>query len=175
MNAVRKNTDDTQTELEGVVFSLYERKGETDGYKDQLVYSWTSGTEAKQIPAGLLKEGGTYAVREEAMPVSKNSTGSAGTVVYAKQAETVLTVAAAGIQLTGSTNGVDLKPPVEGSSDYELNYVHESSQTPETLKNSVTIKALDPSGAGVPGSQVTIKRQMLSGNRWRHSPCRGVR
>ena len=160
VNAVRKNTDDTQTELEGVVFSLYERKGETDGYKDQLVYSWTSGTEAKQIPAGLLKEGGTYAVREEAMPVSKNSTGSAGTVVYAKQAETVLTVAAAGIQLTGNDNkGITLKPPVEGSSDYELNYVHEPSQTPETLKNSVTIKAQDPSEAGVPGSQVTIERQ----------------
>ena len=160
VNAVRKNTDDTQTELEGVVFSLYERKGETDGYKDQLVYSWTSGTEAKQIPAGLLKEGGTYAVREEAMPVSENSTGSTDTTVYAKLAETVFTVGAAEIKLTENDNkGITLKPPLEGSSDYELNYVHEPSQTPETLKNSVTIKALDPSGAGVPGSQVTIKRQ----------------
>ena len=161
VNAVRKNTDDTQTELEGVVFSLYERaNGQTDGQRDQLVYSWTSGEEAKQIPAGLLKKGGTYVVREEAMPVSENSTGSTDTTVYAKLAETVFTVGAAEIKLTENDNkGITLKPPVEGSSDYELNYVHEPSQTPETLKNSVTIKALDPSGAGVPGSQVTIKRQ----------------
>ena len=163
VNAFSQNAEDPQKQepLKGVVFSLYERaNGQTDGQRDQLVYSWTSGEEAKQIPAGLLKKGGTYVVREEAMPVSENSTGSTDTTVYAKLAETVFTVGAAEIKLTENDNkGITLKPPVEGSSDYELNYVHESSQTPETLKNSVTIKALDPSGAGVPGSQVTIKRQ----------------
>ena len=161
VNAFSQNAEDPQKQepLKGVVFSLYERaNGQTDGQRDQLVYSWTSGEEAKQIPAGLLKKGGTYVVREEAMPVSENSTGSTDTTVYAKLAETVFTVGAAEIQLTGSTNGVDLKPLKEGGSDYELNYVHEPSQTPETLKNSVTIKALDPFGAGVPGSQVTIER-----------------
>ena len=139
VNAFSQNAEDPQKQepLKGVVFSLYERaNGQTDGQRDQLVYSWTSGEEAKQIPAGLLKKGGTYVVREEAMPVSENSTGSTDTTVYAKLAETVFTVGAA-----------------------EIKYVHEPSQTPETLKNSVTIKALDPSGAGVPGSQVTIKRQ----------------
>ena len=163
VNAFSQNAEDPQKQepLKGVVFSLYERaNGQTDGQRDQLVYSWTSGEEAKQIPAGLLKKGGTYVVREEAMPVSENSTGSTDTTVYAKLAETVFTVGAAEIKLTENDNkGITLKPPVEGSSDYELNYVHEPSQTPETLKNSVTIKALDPSGAGVPGSQVTIKRQ----------------
>ena len=163
VNAFSQNAEDPQKQepLKGVVFSLYERaNGQTDGQRDQLVYSWTSGEEAKQIPAGLLKKGGTYVVREEAMPVSENSTGSTDTTVYAKLAETVFTVGAAEIKLTENDNkGITLKPPVEGSSDYELNYVHEPSQTPETLKNSVTIKALDPSGAGVPGSQVTIERQ----------------
>lgn len=166
VNAVRKNTDNTQTELEGVVFSLYERTdGQTDAQRDQLVYSWTSGEEAKQIPAGLLKEGGTYVVREEAMPVSENSTGNAGTVAYVKLAETVFTVTAAstgtaaGIQLTGNNNGGTLKLLMEGGSDYELDYIHKSSQTPETPQNLVTIEAKDPSGTGVPGSQVTIERQ----------------
>lgn len=168
VNAFIRNKDDEQKSkpLKGVVFSLYERTdGQTDPQRDQLVYSWTSGEEAKQIPAGLLKEGGTYVVREEAMLVPENSTGSAGTVAYTKLAETVFTVTpagtgtAAGIKLAENSNGGVLNLLKEGGSDYELDYVHEPSQTPETLKNSVTIKAQDPSGVGVPGSQVTIERQ----------------
>lgn len=172
VNAFSQNADDPQKQepLKGVVFSLYERTdGQTDGQRDQLVYSWTSDGEAKQIPAGLLKEGGTYVVREEAMPVSENSTGGAGTVVYAKLAETVFTVTAAGtgtaagIQLTGNNNGGALKLLKEGGSDYELDYMHKSSQTPETPQNLVTIEAEDPSKAGVPGSQVTIERKKTPG------------
>ncbi|MDD6440461.1 MAG: hypothetical protein PUF93_08875 [Lachnospiraceae bacterium] len=164
VSAASKNTDGTQTELEGVVFSLYERtNGQTDGQKDQLVYSWTSGKAAKQIPAGLLKERRTYVVREEAMPVSENSTGSTGTVTYAKLAETVFTVTAAGtgaaasITLGDGQNGGTLT--AEGASDYELDYMHKSSQTPESSQNLVTIESKDPSGTDVPGSQVTIERQ----------------
>ncbi|MGO5291220.1 hypothetical protein ACTQ1N_03430 [Porcincola sp. LCP21S3_C12] len=166
VSAASKNTDGTKTELEGVVFSLYERtEGQTDGQKDQLVYSWTSGKAAKQIPAGLLKERRTYVVREEAMPVSENSTGSTGTVTYAKLAETVFTVTAAdtgtaaGIKLTKNSNGDAVKLLKEGASDYELDYMHESSQTPESSQNLVTIESKDPSGTDVPGSQVTIERQ----------------
>ena len=168
VNAFSQNAEDPQKQepLKGVVFSLYERaNGQTDGQRDQLVYSWTSGEEAKQIPAGLLKKGGTYVVREEAMPVSENSTGSTDTTVYAKLAETVFTVGAAEIKLTENDNkGITLKPPVEGSSDYELDYTHEF-QAPKTPQNLVTIEAKDPSGIGVPdvpgvpGSQVTIERQ----------------
>ena len=99
VSAASKNTDGTQTELEGVVFSLYER---TEGQKDQLVYSWTSGKAAKQIPAGLLKEGGIYVVREEAMPVPEGGTGMAA---YSKLAETVFSVTAAG---TGTAAGIQL-------------------------------------------------------------------
>ena len=57
VNAFSQNAEDPQKQepLKGVVFSLYERaNGQTDGQRDQLVYSWTSGEEAKQIPAGLL-------------------------------------------------------------------------------------------------------------------------
>jgi hypothetical protein len=105
------------------------------------------------------------------MPVSENSTGSAGTVAYAKLAETVFTVTAtgtgtaAGIQLTGNHNGGTLKLLMEGGSDYELDYIHKSSQTPETPQNLVTIESKDPSGTGVPGSQVTIERQKKAGDR----------
>ncbi|MCI7093600.1 MAG: hypothetical protein MR940_07430 [Lachnospiraceae bacterium] len=168
VNAFSQNAEDPQKQepLEGIVFSLYERTvGQTDGQRDQLVYSWTSGKAAKQIPAGLLKEDGTYVVREEVMPVTGNGTGSTGTVVYAKLAETVFTVTAtgtgtaAGIQLTGNHNGGTLKLLMEGGSDYELDYIHKSSQTPETPQNLVTIEAKDPSGTGVPGSQVKIERQ----------------
>ena len=168
VNAFSQNAEDPQKQepLKGVVFSLYERTvGQTDGQRDQLVYSWTSGKAAKQIPAGLLKEGRTYVVREEAMPVSEKSTGNAGTVAYAKLAETVFTVTAtgtgtaAGIQLTGNNNGGTLKLLMESGSDYELDYIHKSSQTPETPQNLVTIESKDPSGTGVPGAQVTIERQ----------------
>lgn len=168
VNAFSQNAEDPQKQepLEGIVFSLYKRTvRQNDGQSDQLVYSWTSGEEAKQIPAGLLKEGRTYVVREEAMPVSENSTGNAGTVAYAKLAETVFTVTAtgtgtsAGIKLTGNNNGGTLKLLMEGGSDYELDYIHKSSQTPETPRNLVTIESKDPSGTGVPGSQVTIERQ----------------
>ena len=174
VSAFSQNADDPQKQepLKGVVFSLYKRtNGQTDGQGDQLVYSWTSGEEARQIPAGLLKEGGTYVVREEAMPVSKNSTGSAGTVAYAKLAETVFTVTAAdtgtaaGIKLTKNSNGDAVKLLEKGGSDYELDYTHKSSQASETPQNLVTIESKapseskDPSGAGVPGSQVTIERQ----------------
>lgn len=172
VNAFSQNADDQQKQepLKGVVFSLYERPdGQTDGQKDQLVYSWTSGEEAKKIPAGLLKEDRTYVVREEAMPVTGNGTGSTGTVAYAKLAETVFTVTAAGtgavaeIKLTGNSNGGALNLLKEGGSDYELDYIHESSQTPETPQNLVTIESKDPSGTGVPGSQVTIERQKTLG------------
>ena len=158
VNAFSQNAEDPQKQepLEGIVFSLYERTvGQTDGQRDQLVYSWTSGKAAKQIPAGLLKEGRTYVVREEAMPVSEKSTGNAGTVAYAKLAETVFTVTAtgtgtaAGIQLTGNNNGGTLKLLMESGSDYELDYIHKSSQTPETPQNLVTIESKDPSGTGV--------------------------
>lgn len=164
VSAASKNTDGTKTELEGVVFSLYERtEGQTDGQKDQLVYSWTSGKAAKQIPAGLLKEGGTYVVREEAMPVPGGGTGGTGMAAYSKLAETVFTVKAAGtgtaasITLEDGQNGGTLT--ADGASDYELDYMHESSQTPESSQNLVTIESKDPSEKGVPGSQVTIERK----------------
>jgi len=154
---VLKRDKEASTALAGVVFSLYEK----DSSGEKMVYSWTSGDAPAVIPAGILKEGIEYAVREEILPAA-----AADGAYIEKLPESRLIVKAgtdkepAKITADEAAGGI-LTVPVSDKDPYSLTYTHEvkhpDAEHPAPVRNTVEISVKDPSGKDIPGAVIRIE------------------